>query len=75
MTTADPLASLLPAIQEAGSQVAAALHVCHELEGGGAIPPGPAGDGLAGDLAAIRANLLDAARLLDRAERLAYPVP
>jgi hypothetical protein len=30
--------------------------------------------GAAGDLAAISRNLLDAARLLDRAERLSYPI-
>jgi hypothetical protein len=54
-------------VQAAGSAVAVALLECDALA--------PAvGSDAGGDLAAIRRILLDAARLLDRAERLSHPI-
>jgi hypothetical protein len=56
-------------VQAAGSAVAAALAECDAL-----APSVGCDSGAVGDLAAIRRSLLDAARLLDRAERLSYPI-
>jgi hypothetical protein len=56
-------------VQTAGSAVAAALIECESLARSAA-----ADARTAGDLAAIRANLIDAGRHLDRAERLSYPI-
>jgi hypothetical protein len=66
----DPLVEVCRHAQAAGSAVAAALHAIDRLP-----PAVPAHPGTAGDLAAIRASLLEAGRLIDRAERLAYPLP
>ena len=55
-------------VQTAGSAIAAALIECESLARSAA-----ADARTAGDLAAIRANLIEAGRHLDRAERLSYP--
>jgi hypothetical protein len=65
----DRFAMLCDHVQRAGSAVAAALLECESVASSVA-----ADAGAAGDLAAISRNLLDAARLLDRAERLSYPI-
>jgi hypothetical protein len=66
---ADIFSSICEHVQTAGSAVAAALIECESLARSAA-----ADADTAGDLAAIRANLMDAARHLDRAERLSYPI-
>jgi hypothetical protein len=59
---ADPLEAIRNSIQEAGSQLAAALRACEQLPAD--IP----------DVADIRRWLTEAARLLGRAEVRSYPV-
>ena len=66
----DPFREVCGHAQEAGSAVAAALHAIDRLHPAVAADPGTGGD-----LAAIRSSLLEAGRLIDRAERLAYPLP
>ena len=66
----DPFREVCRHTQEAGSAIAAALHAINRLPEAVVADPGTGGD-----LAAIRANLLGAGRLIDRAERLAYPLP
>jgi hypothetical protein len=61
--------SICEHVRTAGSAIAAALIECESLGRSAAVDAGTAGD-----LAAIRANLIDAARHLDRAERLSYPI-
>jgi hypothetical protein len=66
---ADVFSSICEHVQTAGSAIAAALIECESLARSAA-----ADARTAGDLAAIRANLIDAGRHLDRAERLSYPI-
>ena len=66
---ADVFSGICEHVQTAGSAIAAALIECESLARSAA-----ADARTAGDLAAIRANLIDAGRHLDRAERLSYPI-
>lgn len=70
MSENDPFAEVCGHIQAAGSALAAALVACDRLPADVRRDPGTGGD-----LGAIRENLFAAARHLDRAERLAYPLP